>query len=289
MLRRSLCLLALLLFAAVSLAAQEEGGGIGYLAVFKVKPGKEADFINLVKKYDEPLFDKLMAEGAVGAWGVDTRIIHEEKGPTHLFWWATANWAGMDKVLAAFAEQEKKNKAEEEQAAAEARRRGRPVPPSVQQQFLDIIDVEQHHDHLTRSIIFKHGEGPPPADILPYTWYSFQKLEPGKSDEWRKLFEKYTKPVLDELVGEGAILAYGVDVEEVHTEEPSWRLIWAAVPNLASIDKVRAAFRADNQRRSAEEREAIDRAFEKVTDSEKHRDMLFRSVIFKVAAPSAGQ
>jgi len=250
--------LAVILLAALSVAAQQPEP-IAYLAEFKVKPGKEADFIELTKKYDKPLMDRLMAEGTVLAWGLDTAVLHREGGAQFMFWWVNADYAGMDTVFAGFEEMEKQ------------------IPAEDQQRFQDIVDLDKHHDHIVRSILLNIREEPPAT--LPYTSYSSVKVEPGKGNEWRKLWEKYNKPIFDELVADGSILGYGVDVEEFHTEDPAWRMIWVVTTDLASFDKIDAAFAADREARSEEEREAIGHLFRKVTVAGVHRDYLYRSVL----------
>jgi hypothetical protein len=253
--RKTLLIAGSILLVALAATAQEMRP-IGYLAEFQVNAGKEAEFIELVKKYDKPLFDGLVTEGAVLAWGLDARVVHEEGTATHMLWWATADFAGMDKVFAAFEAME--------------------VPDEDEEKFRQTVDLAKHHDHITRSIIINVSEGEPSAP--PYTAWSFIKVKRGKGSEWRKLFEKYTQPVLDKLMEDGILYGYGVDVEWIHTDDPGWRAIWVLTTSLSAFDKLEAAFRAASQGRSEEEREAIDRKFRKITEGGSHRDSLWRSI-----------
>jgi hypothetical protein len=51
---------------------------------FDVRPDKESQFVDLLKKYDQPLFGKLMKEGTVLVWGVDAVALHDPAaGATH--------------------------------------------------------------------------------------------------------------------------------------------------------------------------------------------------------------
>ncbi len=71
---------------------QQERRPVSYLAEFQLKPNSEADWIKLVKRDDEPMLDKLMADRTVLAWGVDNAgAIHPgrcpikgQEGTTHL-------------------------------------------------------------------------------------------------------------------------------------------------------------------------------------------------------------
>ncbi|MFQ5695180.1 MAG: hypothetical protein ACE5HB_04250 [Terriglobia bacterium] len=254
--RRALTIFALVLVAALTVAAQDGPRPVGYLAEFRVLPGEGEQFVDLVKKYDKPLFDGLAAEGVVLAWGLDTPVVHQEGGMTHMLWWVTADFAGMDRVFAGFAAME--------------------VSDEDEKAFQEIIDHNKHHDHLVRSIIVNVSEDEPAGRT--YTVWSFVQVKRGKGSEWRKLFEKYTKPVLDQLVADGDLVGYGVDVEWIHTDDPGWRAIWAVTTSMAAFDKLDAAFRAAGQARSEEERGAIGHMFRKITKGSSHRDSLWRSI-----------
>jgi hypothetical protein len=281
MYRRCLLLLTVFLVAAGPVLAQQPEP-VSLAATFTVKPGMEEQFINLVKKYDQPVFEKLMTDGAVVAWGVDVPVLHHPGEPTHTVWWGMPNYAAMDKVLAAFAELEKKIKADDEQRAAEARRLKQPVPKPALQEFFESVDISQHRDFVYRSIIFNATSSPVPAGALPYTSTSRFRVERGRGPDYRQLFEKYDKPIMDKLVADGVVLAYGLDVEDVTSQEPGTRWFWVAVPNLAAIDKIEAAFNADRQRRSEEERATISRQFREVIVAGSSHDDLTRAVMFAV-------
>ncbi len=237
--RSSLFALAVVLLAAVSVAAQEMRP-VSYVAEFRVKPGPAAaDWINLVRKYDKPMLDKLMGDGTVLAWGLDTVVLHREEGITHRIWVVTADYAGMDKVFAGF---NAINTAPEDLA-----------------RYLEVANLSNYHEHIVRSILLSVPQAPSP--VRPYRTYSGVKVKPGKGSEWRTLFERYRKPVLDKLVADGAIHSYGVDVEDFHTEDPAWRWVWVVTTNLAAFDRINAVFDAANEKRSETERAAIEGEF----------------------------
>ena len=256
--RRTVFAFVVIRLAVLSVAAQDMEP-IGYIAELRVKPGQESKLIELVKKYDKPLFDRLQAEGAVLAWGLDTRVIHQEGAATHMLWWATADYSGMDKVFAGFAAM---NVPDEDEKALQA-----------------AVDPDKHHDHITRSIIINLGEEEPSGTV--YTSWSFFKVKPGKSSEWKKLFEKYNKPVYDQLVADGTIFGYGIDVEDFHTDDPGWRALWVVTTSLGALDKVDAAFDKAREAMAEEGRQAIGNMFRELTDPSEHRDSLWRSISLK--------
>src|SRR6476619_387672 len=66
---------------------------------YTVRPGQEEEFMTLVKTVGAPVRDKLMADGVVLAWGIETPVLRYPGGTTHLIWFSVANWAGVEKVL----------------------------------------------------------------------------------------------------------------------------------------------------------------------------------------------
>jgi hypothetical protein len=255
-----------------------------YVAEVHVKLGKEGEFIDLVKKIDVPLFEKLMAEGAVFAWGVDIPLLHQPGGATHIFWWAMPDVGALDKVFAAFEENEKKMAEEDARTAEEARRKRQPAPKSSMERFFDIIDVAKHRDFLFRDVVIGGGAMPAPG-TMPYGWLSTVRVLPGKGEDYRRLWEKYNKPVYDKLAAQGAIYAYALGVEEARSTDEFSHYTVVSLPNLAAREKVRAAFNADRQARSPEERSQITQSFLGVVDPSASRAFVLRAVIFHAAAP----
>ncbi|HXE74039.1 MAG TPA: hypothetical protein VNN18_00180 [Candidatus Xenobia bacterium] len=265
--RLLLALAMSLLFVASAAAQQVEP--IIYVADFTVKPGKNADFMDLVKKYDAPVFDQLLKDGVITAWGVDVPVLHTAGGSTHSFWWAMPNVGALEKVSAALEEMEKKHAGE-----------------GIQEKFLATVDVSKHADVLLREIITGSSATPPANDQGGYLWLTFVKVNPGKGDEFRKVWTEYNKPVYDKLVAEGALHGYAVGVEEAKTTDSFTHYVAVSMPNLAARDKVNAAFKADRDARTAADRSIIMHSFLGVLDATATRAYILRSVIFRAAQPA---
>lgn len=244
--------MAAFLLATVSVAAQEVRP-VWYVAEFKIRSSDATQWINLVRKYDKPMLDKLMADGTVLTWGLDAMVIRREDAVTHRIWVVTPGHAGMDKVIAGF--------------------NAMKTPPEDVARYLEVANLAALQEHYMRSILFKVTDVPPTAG--PYRNYSAIKVKPGKGSDWEKLFEKYNRPVLDKLLAEGAIYGYGVDVEEFHSDDPGWRWVWVMTPNMAAFDKIAAAY----AKRSEAERAAVAQEFENVTEPGAHRDYLYRTIV----------
>ena len=241
---------------------------------YTVVPGKEDEFMNLIKTVGAPVRDKLLADGVILAWGMETPVLRYPGGTTHLIWFSVANWDGVEKVLNGMEAQLAKLAADEAKSNTK---------PTTAERMRATFDMPKTRDWLARDVVT--GFGPAPAaGVLPVTRYNFVKVKPGKAAEYRATWEKYNKPVLDQLVKDGVLLAYGMSVEEVKTDGDFTHFIWMAAANMAGLDKLGAAFSADRARRTDAERDAISGAFNSVTEPDKARSVVTKSRIFRLPA-----
>src|SRR6266478_1091497 len=254
--RLMLCLFVVLLSCISSAAqqAQPQMQPLTFWYGYTINPGKEDEFLDLVKTVGQPVRDKLMADGVVLAWGVQASLLRVPGNSTHFIWYAVADYAGVEKVDSAMRAQ-----------------------------------IAKLNDEATKSGAAKKGQKSAnslsaPAGVLPYSRYNFFKVKPGKGADFRKAWEKYNKPIFDKLMADGVILAYGLAVEDVRTEGEFTHFVWYDVKDLASLDKVRAAFIADRDRRSQEEQDALTHLFVSLQDADASRSELTRSLIFHVPA-----
>ncbi len=107
----------------------------------KVKPGKGADYRRAWEKYNKPVFDKLVADGVVLAYGMAQEEVKTDGQFTHFIWIATANMAGMDKIGAAF--------------AADRSRRTEDERASIGEAFANALEPDMARSIVTQSRIFK--------------------------------------------------------------------------------------------------------------------------------------
>ena len=278
------CLFAMLLSCISSFAQQAplQMQPLTFWYEYTVNPGKEDEFMDLVKTVGQPVRDKLMADGVVMAWGVDTPLLRVPGNATHVIWYAVNDYAGLEKVDTAMRAQI--DKLNDEAAKPGAARKGQKPAASVTARLGEIADMTKVHDYLTRDLVIGFSQTSA-SGLLPFTRYNFVKVKPGKGADYRKAWEKYNKPVLEKLAADGVVLAYGLAVEEIRTDGDFTHYVWYAVKDLASFDKVRAAFIADRDRRSQEEQDAISHLFAGVQDLDATRSEVTRSLIFHVGAP----
>jgi len=204
-----------------------------------------------LKKNTVPVMEKLLADGVIVEYGADRTTVHSPDGYTHSTWFTAKSLAGLEKALDALVESETKL-----------------TPEERKKQDTDFAGTK-HADMILRSVSFKNRTVK--AD-KGYEEVSMQKLLPGKAQEYQDLWDKYTKPVLEQLYKDGAVTAYGVDTELIHTGDQGMRFFWHVMPDADALDKVEAAFEAARQKRTPEERKAIGQAFAELREPAGHRD-----------------
>jgi hypothetical protein len=281
MTRRILFCALLMLMSCFPVAAQQsswtEQQPLTFWYEYHVNPGKESEFLGLVKAIGEPATAKLMADGVVLAWGVQTPVIRVPENPTHVIWYTVPDYAGMEKVEAAIGD--RIAKMTEESGKSSATKKGSEGGPMAR--IAQITDFAKTHDYLTRDIEFRAVPKNAPAGTLPISSYVFVKVRPGREAEYIHAWEKTYKAVFDTLVTDGVVLAYGLTVEEVRTDGDFTHYTWFAVKDLASLDKVRAAFASGH---SPMDVEAITKQqFGELVDTDAVRGQLNRSLIFRLA------
>ena len=278
--------LMLLLVCSAAAGQQTQPQPLTFYYSYNVVPGKEDEFMELIKTVGAPVRDKLMADGVVLAWGMETPLLRSPDGPTHLIWFAVANWAGVEKVLNGMEAQLQKLAAEESKRT-ESAHAGKQKPGTTMaerttaQRTREVFDMSKTRDWLTRDLVANFGPQPA-AGMLPITRYNFVKVKPGQTAEYRRAWEKYNKPVYDKLIADKAVLAYGLAVEEVKTDGDFTHFVWVATADMAGLDKIGPAFTADRDRRSEEERNSIAALFASLTEPDKARSMVTRTRIFRL-------
>ena len=277
------CLLAFLLSCISTAAQQAKPQPLIFWYVYTIQPGKEDDFLDLIKTVGQPVRDKLMADGVVQAWGVQASMLRVPGNGTHWIWYEVADWAAIEKVDAAMRAQIAKVSSGDSTGAA-AGKKGQKPAGSVNDRLREIADMSKTHDYVTRTLVTNESASSP-ANVLPFTRYAFVKVKPGKGGDYRKAWEKYNQPVYDKLIADGTLLSYGLEVEDVRTTDHFTHFTWIDTKDLAAMNKVRDAFIADRAHRSQEEQDTITNLFAGLLDADASRGEVARSLIFHVPAP----
>lgn len=192
------------------------------------------------EKNSKPILERHSANGNLVGWAAYTTLVHDDSGITHGVYWSSTSYAALNRVLDDL----------------------RKMPPTS-------AGVTKHRDYLVRSILHKANASAPTTG---YLYVSAFQVQPGKGAQWRELWEKYNKPSFEAHMASGNLLAYSVEVEEVHTLDPAIRWVVSVSPSAEADDRANAADQAANEKRSSEERRAIGAAFADVLVPGSHRD-----------------
>lgn len=216
-----------------------------FVAEWNVPRAQWAEFSSFWEKNSKPVLDRMVADGTLIEWGRTATLVHTQEGATHSSWWSATTIAGTQQVLAELLK----------------------LQPSAP------VAGARHRDYLLRSLVYRMRPGSPSAG---YLLLSYTQVQPGKGREWRELWDKYMKPTYEQLLADGTIAGYGVDVEHVHTRSTGGRYLWVFAPNAEALDKLETAFAAARGNFSPEASRGIGAAFAEVTVADAHRDSLER-------------
>jgi hypothetical protein len=241
-------LCAAMILPAVA-SAQAEPPMYTFVAEWAVPRDKWDDFNAGWEKNSKPILERMSANGTLVGWGAFNAVIHLDGEITHGTWFAANSIGAIERVREELIKQ--------------------PNPA--------MASTTKHRDYLLRSIA-RGGRTAGPAS--GYLWVSSSVVQPGKGQDWRAHWDKYSKAVYDQLVKDGTITWYTVDAEQVHTEASGLRFVVYVTPNADGVDKVNAAFAAANQKRSEEERRAIGSALGDMTVAGAHRDFFAKVSLY---------
>src|SRR4026207_874289 len=167
----SLTLLLLCSAAATNLQAQQPSptpGPLTFYYDYSVFPGKEEELNTLTRPAGAPVRDKLLAEGVILAWGMETPLLRYPGGTTHLIWFTVANYSGVEKVLSGMEAQLQKLAAEDAKRTESAQASKQKPPMTTAERQREVFDMSKTRDWLARDIVAKFGPTPP-AGTLPVT------------------------------------------------------------------------------------------------------------------------
>ena len=197
-----------------------------------------------------PVLERRLADGTLLSWGRYQTVVHQPNGSTDGFWWSATSIAALERIIGELLPTAGRNPA--------------------------IMAATSHTDGMYRSLIQRRRA----ASGSGYILVSAVQVQAGKGQEYRDLWEKYTKPTYDSLLTAGVIVMYSLDVEQVHTQNPGWRYFYYVTAMPDGVDKVFAAFQALSQRRGPDANRGIGQQFADVTVAGAHWDYLGRVPAF---------
>ena len=232
-----LSLLVLMALAWALPAAAQDSRVYVRVELWDVKREAWSAFVKDYEKNDLPVYQKLLADGVINEYGIDSAWLHNPEGYTHSTWHAATSMAAMDKVREAFLAAEKA--------------RGEAEQARLDMEFAKMLN--KHRDYL----ILTEGQKAKASKLdKAYFYEASVAVKRGGGDSYLSYWNEHTKPVYEKLMREGVIVAYGRGREEITTEGQDRRASWYVVADLGGHDKVQAALRETWSKMTEEQRRA---------------------------------
>jgi hypothetical protein len=186
-----------------------------------------------------------LADGTLLGYGDDESAVHTAEGPTHDSWFQARSMAGLLKVLDAFYNS------------------GGAASPVL-------VSATKHWDGIYVSRFYNWKAG---SWKGAYARSSSYKLKADAPNEAVETLSKHVfVPVLEKLLGDGAIVEYEIDEETIHTESPDMFFVYVLAPTADGLDKFN-----DAVRELGKNNPLIGPALRSMIDYAPHRDSLLRA------------
>ncbi len=218
---RRIILFALLVFLPSAALAQIPK--LTWLRYYTVVPGKDAEFLRMLRETHDSMLTGLIAEKKVTNWGIAVPLSHNEETWTHLVYISASDWSGIDAVV---------NKADAVMAALPEADRKR-----IAEGFPTALAPNGLHDTVLRHTV--QSQVVPPKDFkLRYLVINEHPIAPGRDVDAVQLFNEWAKPILADLEAKGRVGPWGQSVQDIVVGEDWTFLVWYFLPDLAALDDV---------------------------------------------------
>jgi len=204
-------------------AQEEEEPASTYTRVemWEVDRDNWSEFVSSFEKHDQPIMEKLFADGVITEWGIDSAMLHRPDDYTHSTWYSASSMSALAKAGVAYEEAWKEYGDEADKAfnAMVGRHRDFVLETEGMRSAAATLDGGYFHGHIV-------------------------KLLDGKRRGFMSYWKNRMAPVYEQLLNDGAIVAYGISSEAVVTDSPSMINWWYVMADADGFDKVEAAFDA---------------------------------------------
>ena len=239
-----ICLVGLAIISvepALAQAAAEKSPMYTYVAEWTVPRAMWADYEKQQAAGNDAM-KKLVADGTLVSYGDFAVLNHQEGAPTHGSWFSASSMANLMKVLEGL------------RAANTA------TSP--------VLAASKHWDYILTSRTYNAHSGTFTNGYLRVaTWMG----KPGAGDSGGKVLKASMVALLEKLLAEGALHAYTIDQETVHTMDRNAFFVVMVTNGAEGLDKFDAALEEMNKSNPT----AL-AAFGSLIDEHGHTDVLAR-------------
>ncbi len=242
--RRSILLSIILLFlAAVAFAqpaAQTASPQLTWVRYYQVQPGKGGEFMRLMREAAKPMFERLIADKTVAAWGVIVPMTHTDETWTHAVYITLPDWAAVDAMVSAV---------EKTDADQRGHLSGRALGTAAVGLLLwaagsgDLKGVEDPQKTMLkpgtiRDVVLRHlvQSTAPPTSEPKYVAVDTYTVKPGREGDATGLFREWAVPILTEVASKGQVGPWGFSTQEVQTTGGWTHMRWLFLSDLSGLD-----------------------------------------------------
>jgi hypothetical protein len=196
------------------------------IELWQVERSMWDEFVELFEANDQKILQKMMADGAITEWGIDSMLIHTPDGYTHSVWYSAESMGALVKAGEAY------------DAAWKA----------MSKESMNALDddfaamITKHRDYVIDTDNLRSAAGTYDGG---YYESHFVLVDREHHRGFHSYYENRIKPVFESLFEKGSVVAYGLSTEAVTTDNPAGHSWWYIVPDADGLDAVKAAFDAD--------------------------------------------
>jgi hypothetical protein len=230
------------------------------VGLWDVPRAQWADFQAYYEKYELPVLEKMLADGVIVEFGFDADGLHQAQGYSHSTWFIARSLGNLEAVLKAYSQS-----LGPEAAAREA-------------EFAAMIS--RHEDFVTEALFYRSTS----ANLTSgHAVGNGVRVKRGRMSDFRQAWESWSKPVYDQLVADGTIVAYILDTPYFHTSEESLGSVWTwyILRDLSDQHKVDAAFDSARDKLSPVDRSSRRLLYWDTIEEGSHRDGMSRLIHYQ--------
>ena len=242
-----------------------------WISYVQSQVGKGTALATYIGENGAEIYDGLMADGHILAWGVAMPVNHRPGDDWNVMEYVTfRDWAAVDAFMGAFMmRQMGKNP---EQLMKE------------QEEWYSMIEAGTHWDAIYRHQVFEVGSQQAPA----YFNLGYYDAKPGEEQALTETFKKHASPVMAEVLAAGEIDSWGLAVPEVHGAGGGSHVMWWGMQSLAAREAVVSAWEASAKERGEEAQKAMMEEFAATVDMGSHHDRIML-VVYKGGSGGGGE
>ena len=261
--RRSIYVLVAFCLALSALAQpQPQPAQLTWVRYYEAQPGKDQDLVRLLSESGKPVFDKLMAEKKVVAWGIVVPVTRiEGETWTNAAYVTVPDWSAIEAMVSAFEAGDAKMSPADMKKLDEA--------------FMATIKPGSIYDVILHHVSQAPPPSAPPTMRLKYVGVDMYVIKEGRAMDAVALFNEWGKPMFSDAAAKGKLGPWGLSMQAIHTSGDWRHMVWYFMNDLSVIDQLNAA----NLAMDPMKLKGFDVRLRDMSEPEKQRSQILRIVM----------